>query len=107
MAALQTTEEGGELSWSCCSSLGESFESLGARARLVTSLGARRWLTAVGRGLGVLAASRLATLLGIKLNGHVHPGGTVPELRAHTRTVGQWVGRSAGRRAPKGPLQIR
>lgn len=64
MAALQTTEEGGVLSWSCCSGFGgESFESLGARARLVTSLGARRWSTAVGRGLGGLAAGFLAALL--------------------------------------------
>lgn len=50
MAALQTTQEGGELSWSCCNSLGESFESLSARARLVTSLEAAcRWLTAVDK----------------------------------------------------------
>lgn len=31
--------------------LGESFESLGAYASLVTSSGACRWLKAVGRGM--------------------------------------------------------
>lgn len=50
MSALQTTEEGGELSWSCSNSLGESFESLGARARLVTSLGALQVVDSGGHG---------------------------------------------------------
>lgn len=64
MAALQTTEEGGELSWSCCNSLGESFESPGARARLVTSLGALQVVDTGGQGaLGALAASLLAAPL--------------------------------------------
>lgn len=52
----------------------ESFESLGARARLVTSLGARRWSTAVGRGLGVLAASLLATVLSDQAEQACAPG---------------------------------